>query len=130
MFIQSVTHFTHPFSELLSDEAEPSVKNIYLSSLSGQKIAIDASMSIYQSLIAIRTGGDSFVGQQLTNADGETTSHIQGMFNKTIRFLSEGIRPCYVFDGKPPTLKSGELLKRREKREKAEAELKVSTGRI
>ena len=52
------------------------------------------------------------------------------MFNKTIRFLSEGIRPCYVFDGKPPTLKSGELLKRREKREKAEAELKVSTGRI
>lgn len=60
----------------------------------------------------------------LTNADGETTSHIQGMFNRTIRFLTEGIKPAYVFDGKPPQFKSGELQKRREKREKAQAELK------
>ena len=61
---------------------------------------------------------------QLTNADGETTSHIQGMFNRTIRLIGEGIRPCYVFDGKPPEFKSGELLKRREKRQKAEEALK------
>jgi len=60
----------------------------------------------------------------LTNADGETTSHIQGIFNRTIRFISEGIRPVYVFDGKPPQFKSGELLKRREKRIKAEEALK------
>jgi flap endonuclease-1 len=32
-----------------------------------------------------------------------------------------------VFDGKPPNIKSGELLKRREKREKAQAALKVAT---
>ena len=60
----------------------------------------------------------------LTNADGETTSHIQGMFNRTIRYLTEGIRPVFIFDGKPPTLKSGELVKRREKRHKAEQGLK------
>lgn len=64
---------------------------------------------------------------QLTNADGETTSHIQGLFNRTIRFMTEGIRPVYVFDGKPPTIKSGELGKRKEKREKAEAALKQAT---
>ena len=63
----------------------------------------------------------------LTNAEGETTSHIQGIFNRTIRFLTEGIRPVYVFDGKPPQFKSGELLKRREKRAKAEEALKKAT---
>jgi len=62
----------------------------------------------------------------LTNADGETTSHIQGLFNRTIRFITEGIRPAYVFDGKPPQFKSHELVKRREKRQKAEEALKAA----
>lgn len=62
----------------------------------------------------------------LTNADGETTSHIQGIFNRTIRFITEGIRPVYVFDGKPPQFKSHELVKRREKRLKAEEALKAA----
>jgi 5'-3' exonuclease len=43
-------------------------------------------------------------------------SHLQGMFYRTIRLISNGIKPVYVFDGKPPTLKSGELAKRYEKR--------------
>ena len=59
----------------------------------------------------------------LTNADGETTSHVQGFFNRAIRFLTEGIRPVFVFDGKPPNIKSGELEKRREKRQKAQKAL-------
>jgi len=92
--------------------------------LHGRKIAIDASMAIYQFLIAVRSSSapnaQSFV---LTNADGETTSHIQGMFNRTIRYMTEGIQPVFVFDGKPPQFKSGELQKRREKREKAQAAL-------
>ena len=37
--------------------------------------------------------------------------------------LENGLKPLYVFDGKPPTMKSGELAKRKERREKAEAEL-------
>ena len=31
------------------------------------------------------------------------------MFNRTIRMLSAGIKPVFVFDGKPPTMKSGEV---------------------
>ena len=81
-------------------------------------------MAIYQFLIAVRSGGPNHAATMLTNADGETTSHIQGMFNRTIRFMTEGIKPAFVFDGKPPQFKSGELQKRREKREKAEAQLK------
>ena len=113
-------------NKLLSDEAPGCMKEANLSSLNGRKIAIDASMAIYQFLIAVRQGGEGAVFQQLTNADGETTSHILGMFNRTVRMLTEVIKPCYVCDGKPPTLKSGELLKRREKRQKAETSLKAA----
>jgi hypothetical protein len=36
-------------------------------------------------------------------------SHIQGMFNRTIRMLSAGIKPLFVFDGKPPQMKGDEV---------------------
>lgn len=54
----------------------------------GRKIAIDASMSLYQFLIAVRAEG-----AQLTSVDGETTSHLMGMFYRTIRMLDNGIKP-------------------------------------
>lgn len=57
----------------------------------GRKIAIDASMSLYQFLIAVRSEG-----VQLTSVDGETTSHLMGMFYRTIRMLDNGIKPVYV----------------------------------
>jgi flap endonuclease-1 len=98
-----------------------------LSTLHGRKIAIDASMAIYQFLIAVRSGGPNQQAMVLTNAAGETTSHVQGLWNRTIKLVSTGIQPVYVFDGKAPTLKSGELQKRRDKREKAEAAMKVAT---
>ena len=34
-----------------------------------------------------------------------------GMFYRTLRMVDNGIKPVYVFDGKPPTLKSGEVQK-------------------
>jgi len=111
-------------AKLLSDEAPDCIREVEFKSLHGRKIAIDASMAIYQFLIAVRSGGPNQQAMMLTNADGETTSHIQGMFNRTIRFLTEGLKPVFVFDGKAPNMKSGELEKRREKRRKAEEELK------
>ena len=34
-------------------------------------------------------------------------SHLMGFFYRTIRMAENGIKPVYVFDGKPPELKSG-----------------------
>ena len=91
----------------------------------GRIVAIDASMSLYQFLIAIRghgrEGGPATV---LTNSEGEQTSHIQGMFNRTIKLLESGVKPVYVFDGRPPEAKDGELAKRQAKRKEAEEKLK------
>ena len=37
----------------------------------------------------------------------EYFSHLMGFFYRTIRMVENGIKPAYVFDGKPPELKSG-----------------------
>lgn len=34
-------------------------------------------------------------------------SHLMGFFYRTIRMVENGIKPAYVFDGKPPDLKAG-----------------------
>ncbi len=46
-----------------------------------------------------------------------------GIFYRTIRMLENGLKPVYVFEGKPPNLKSGELAKRSERREENAKEL-------
>lgn len=86
----------------------------------GRKVAIDASMWIYQFLAAIREGHQ---WMNLTNSSGESTSHINGMLSRTTRLLESGIKPVFVFDGTPPDIKREELAKRDERREKAIAEL-------
>ncbi len=73
-------------------------------------VAIDAYNAIYQFLAIIR-GPD---GSYLSDPNGRVTSHLSGLFYRNIRFLSIGIKPVYVFDGKPPSLKSVEIERRRQ----------------
>ena len=73
-------------------------------------VAIDAYNAIYQFLAIIR-GPD---GSYLSDSNGRVTSHLSGLFYRNIRFLSIGIKPVYVFDGKPPSLKSVEIERRRQ----------------
>ncbi|GAA5837357.1 hypothetical protein JCM5353_006978 [Sporobolomyces roseus] len=100
---------------LISDQAPGAMKQVDIKSLFGRKIAIDASMSIYQFLIAVRQQD----GQQLMNEAGETTSHLMGLFYRTLRMVENDLKPCYVFDGKPPQLKSNVLKKRFSNRQEA-----------
>ncbi|XP_072948283.1 flap endonuclease 1 [Epargyreus clarus] len=109
-------------SKLIADIAPHAVKELEIKNYFGRKIAIDASMSLYQFLIAVRSEG-----AQLTSVDGETTSHLMGTFYRTIRLVENGIKPVYVFDGKPPDMKSHQLNKRAERREEAEKELQKAT---
>uniref|UniRef100_A0A0P4W461 Flap endonuclease 1 n=1 Tax=Scylla olivacea TaxID=85551 RepID=A0A0P4W461_SCYOL len=105
-------------SKLIADVAPSAVKENEIKNFFGRKVAVDASMSLYQFLVAVRQEG-----QMLTTADGETTSHLMGFFYRTIRMVENGIKPVYVFDGKPPTMKGGELAKRKERREEAQKAL-------
>ncbi|CAF3869874.1 unnamed protein product, partial [Rotaria magnacalcarata] len=108
----------HNLAKLIADQAPGAIKEGEMKNYFGRKIAVDASMSIYQFLIAVRQNGEN-----LTNDNGEITSHLMGMFYRTIRMVEHGIKPVYVFDGKPPQMKSKELEKRLERRTEAEAEM-------
>jgi len=60
-------------TQVIGDEAPESMKENTLKNYFGRKIAIDASMSLYQFLIAVRPGPD---GGVLTNDVGETTRYV------------------------------------------------------
>uniref|UniRef100_A0A1B0GI47 Flap endonuclease 1 n=1 Tax=Lutzomyia longipalpis TaxID=7200 RepID=A0A1B0GI47_LUTLO len=109
-------------SKLIADLVPTAIKENEIKNYFGRKVAVDASMCLYQFLIAVRSEG-----VQLTTVDGETTSHLMGIFYRTIRLLDNGIKPVYVFDGKPPNLKGGELQKRAERREEAQKQLDKAT---
>ncbi|TYH34712.1 hypothetical protein ES332_D13G143800v1 [Gossypium tomentosum] len=113
-------------TKLLADNAPNAMKEQKLESYIGRKIAIDASMSIYQFLIVVGRRGT----EMLTNEAGEVTSHLQGMFTRTIRLLEAGMEPIYVFDGHPPDLKKKVLVKRYSKRANATEDLQqaMETG--
>lgn len=113
-YIRKLT-YSSGLNQLIKEHAPEAFKEFQLKNLFGRKIAIDASMCLYQFLIAVRQAE----GQQLTNDEGETTSHLLGMFYRTIRLVENSIKPVYVFDGKPPVLKGGELEKRLLRREEA-----------
>lgn len=94
-------------------------REVQLSELKGKKISIDAYNAIYQFLTAIRQPD----GTPLMDSQGRVTSHLSGIFYRTISLLEEGIIPVYVFDGKPPELKAQELERRRKMKEEAEKKL-------
>jgi len=99
---------------LIQEKAPKSIKSVQLDMLSGKTMAIDASMCMYQFLIATQTFsmGRSGVGE-LTDVDGNLTGHLVGIFHRTIQLMENGIKPIWVFDGKAPDMKGDELEKRK-----------------
>jgi flap endonuclease-1 len=58
------------------------------------------------------------------DSHGRVTSHLSGLFYRTAKLIEAGILPCYVFDGKPPELKSKTTKERKEMRADAEKKWK------
>ena len=88
---------------------------IAISELSDKVVAIDAYNAIYQFLATIRGP----TGELLTNANGDVTSHLSGLFYRNINLLADNIKLIYIFDGKPSPLKSKEIERRRQIKQEA-----------
>lgn len=69
-------------SKLIADVAPEAIKEQEIATYFGRRIAIDASTSLYQFLVAIRTRSDLMV-----NGSGEATSHLIGFFHRTNKLL-------------------------------------------
>ena len=91
---------------------------IKIEELSNQKVAIDGYNILYQFLSSIRQAD----GTLLTDSEGRVTSHLSGLFFRLSNLVEHGIKPCIIFDGKPPKLKKKLLEERRLRKIKAEIE--------
>jgi len=104
------------------------MERINLEALAGRTIALDAYNILYQFITIIR-GPD---GRPLMDRRGRITSHLSGIFFRTINFMKLGIKPIFVYDGRPPELKRETVEKREERRAEAARlyEKALAEGRI
>lgn len=94
-------------------------RQIALGDLRSRSLAVDANNMLYQFLALIRMRD----GRPFTDAHGHVTSHLLGLLMRTTRLMGDyGVRPAFIFDGKPPELKMKTLQDRRQFRERARRE--------
>jgi len=86
---------------------QPCARPTNLATLNRKRLAVDASIWIYQFLKAVRDKE----GNALRN------SHVVGFFRRICKLLWFGIQPVFVFDGGAPALKRATLQGRRRRRE-------------
>lgn len=100
-------------TQTIKKNSPNTITNENLYKLSGKKVAVDASLVIYQQLHK----GPS--GKLFTNSKGKVTNHITGLFYKIMNYISLNIEMIFVFDGKPPENKQICINERKEKSKKA-----------
>lgn len=108
-------------TQLVKKNSPDSIKHIGLYTMKDKRVAIDTSIFLYKSLMNVRSKGD-----YLRNKDGKVVSHIQGLYYKTNQYLSFGITPIFIFDGKPPVEKSDCLKERNKKVAECKAKMELT----
>lgn len=94
-------------------------QEISLDDLQDKRLAVDGNGELYQFLALIRLRD----GTPLKDSKGRITSHLSGLFYRTTRLIADyHMQLVFVFDGKPPALKSAEIARRRSIKERYEAE--------
>ena len=94
-------------TQTIKKHAPNTISNENLYKLSGKKVAVDASLIIYQQLLGNK--------KLFRNKDGKITNHIIGLFYKLINFMSLNIDLIFIFDGIPPDNKKKCIQKRKDK---------------
>ena len=87
--------------------------------------AVDANNALYQFLTIIRQPD----GTPLMDRHGRVTSHLSGILFRMVNFLEKGVKPVFVFDGKPPELKDATIAVRKKSRDEAGAKWKEAIER-
>ena len=93
-------------------------ETITLDDLKGRIIAIDAYNVLHQFLASIRQRD----GTPLKDSNGNITSHLSGLYQRTANLVEAKIKPVFSFDGMPHPLKAKTLEERMKRKELAEKE--------
>ena len=105
-------------NKFIKENISDGYTKININDLEDKVIAIDTSLILYQYLIAIKSSDD------FKNKDGKITSHIHAILTKVLTYLKKRIYPIFVFDGKPPEIKTKTLQHRNQIKKKALDNLK------
>lgn len=89
--------------------------DLNMAEIQGKVIAVDAMNTLYQFFATIRQPD----GTPLKDSKGQVTSHLSGVFYRTINLMQQNVQLVYVFDGKAPEFKKREQEKRKQVRDKA-----------
>ena len=98
----------------------PTARPTQLASLNRKRLAVDASIWIYQFLKAVRDKE----GNALRN------SHVVGFFRRICKLLYFGIKPVFVFDGGAPLLKRETVRGRARRREGRREDAVRTAGKL
>ena len=98
----------------------PTARPTQLASLNRKRLAVDASIWIYQFLKAVRDKE----GNALRN------SHVVGFFRRICKLLYFGIKPVFVFDGGAPILKKETIRRRVRRREGRREDAARTAGKL
>ena len=99
---------------------QPCARPIKIETLNRKRLAIDASIWIYQFLKAVRDKE----GNALRN------SHVVGFFRRICKLLFFGIKPVFVFDGGAPALKRQTISARKSRREGRREDAVRTAGKL
>ncbi|KAF2270829.1 PIN domain-like protein [Lojkania enalia] len=99
---------------------QPCARPIRIETLNKKRLAVDASIWIYQFLKAVRDKE----GNALRN------SHIVGFFRRICKLLFVGIKPVFVFDGGAPALKRQTISSRKSRREGRREDAVRTAGKL
>ena len=103
-------------TQIIKRESPNSITHENLYKLSGKRVAVDASLIIYQQLLRHKL---------LKNNKGEITNHITGLFYKLVKYLSLNIELIFIFDGKPPDMKQDCVNDRKKKAQDAKDKMEA-----
>lgn len=99
---------------------QPCARPVKLETLNRKRLAVDASIWIYQFLKAVRDKE----GNALRNA------HVVGFFRRICKLLFFGIKPVFVFDGGAPVLKRQTIAARKKRREGRREDAVRTAGKL
>lgn len=99
---------------------QPCARPTNLGTLNRKRLAVDASIWIYQFLKAVRDKE----GNALRN------SHVVGFFRRICKLLWFGIQPVFVFDGGAPALKRATIQARKRRREGRREDAVRTAGKL
>ncbi|KKA29164.1 hypothetical protein TD95_004031 [Thielaviopsis punctulata] len=99
---------------------QPCARPTNIATLNRKRLAVDASIWIYQFLKAVRD----------SEGNALRSSHVVGFFRRICKLLWFGILPVFVFDGSVPALKRQTIQSRRQRREGRREDASRMAGKL